>query len=124
MSKFTFTHTLDDLKITHEFEAIHVNKVVENFEDFLRGCGFVFDGNLEIVEQDSTDYTNYTFSLGADTISLMDDCMIGIEGAEGSDYISVDPAGAVGSAGPYDTYLGDWDTQCKNIDTIAKGRKK
>jgi hypothetical protein len=51
MSKFTFVHTVNDLKITHEFEVIHLNYVIENFESFLRGCGFVFDGNLEIVEK-------------------------------------------------------------------------
>jgi hypothetical protein len=51
MSKFTFAHTLDDLKITHEFEEIQLNNVIENFESFLRGCGFIFDGNLEIVEK-------------------------------------------------------------------------
>lgn len=25
--------------------------LLEDFEDFLRGCGFVFDGHLEIVEE-------------------------------------------------------------------------
>jgi len=120
MSKFTFTHTLDDLKITHEFDEIQLNNVIENFESFLRGCGFVFNGNLEIIENSNFEFSSH----GCETVSFLGDSMIGIEGAAGSDYISIDPSGAVGSAGPYDTYLGDWDTQCKNIDTIAKGKNK
>jgi len=116
MSKFTFTHTLDDLKITHEFEAIQINKVVENFEDFLRGCGYVFDGNLEIVEQEKFPLEEY------ETFSTMNLNLDGIEGAVGSDYIYVTPPGGAGGADC--DYVGDWDTQCKNIDKLAKGRSK
>lgn len=41
----------DEFKITMEFETINLIDIVENFENFLKGCGFIFDG-LEIVEKD------------------------------------------------------------------------
>jgi hypothetical protein len=34
-----------------EFEAIKLDEIVANFEDFLRGCGFdLVGGHLEFVE--------------------------------------------------------------------------
>lgn len=36
-------------KVTHEFNALHINTVFERFEDFLRGCGYVFDGHIEVI---------------------------------------------------------------------------
>lgn len=59
MSKYTFTSNFvpDQLdrcnraiKITHEFEADTIEEVCAQFEDFLRGAGFHFDGHLDIVE--------------------------------------------------------------------------
>lgn len=35
-----------------ESSAVTIDKVLEDFEDFLRGCGYYFKGNLEIVEDD------------------------------------------------------------------------
>jgi hypothetical protein len=32
-----------------EFEAVMLDEIVANFEDFLRGCGFDFDGHLTIL---------------------------------------------------------------------------
>ena len=58
MSKYTFTSNFvpDQLdtsnsavKITHEFEADTIEEVCSQFEDFLRGAGFYFDGHLDIV---------------------------------------------------------------------------
>ena len=37
-------------RIVHEFEDGGLDSVIENFECFLRGCGFGFSGSLEIVE--------------------------------------------------------------------------
>lgn len=57
----TVTH-----KNTMEFDEDKLDFVVAEFQDFLRGCGFYFDGRLEIVddEQESDD---------ADTdVSVMD----------------------------------------------------
>ena len=32
-----------------EFKAVMLDEIVANFEDFLKGCGFIIDGHLEIV---------------------------------------------------------------------------
>jgi hypothetical protein len=118
MSKFSFSHTQDDLKVIYEFEAIHISKIVENFESFLRGCDFVFD-SLEIVSDSSRSDTDNlsnidTFSFydpdsafrEAPTQPTMSDCS----------NVNVCP----GAAGVPDTIsLGDWSTQCKNFDTIT-----
>jgi hypothetical protein len=57
MSKFTFICEDEPMpfadaivtKKTFEFNADHLNSVVGEFETFLRGCGFHFEGNLEFV---------------------------------------------------------------------------
>jgi hypothetical protein len=33
-----------------EFESVELSEIVSHFEDFLRGCGFNFDGHLDFVE--------------------------------------------------------------------------
>jgi len=38
--------------VGHEFQATQLPEIVANFEDFLRGCGFIIDGHFEIVEDD------------------------------------------------------------------------
>ncbi len=59
MSKYTFTSDwvpdqLDRsnraVKVTHEFEADTIEEVCAQFEDFLRGAGFHFDGHLDIID--------------------------------------------------------------------------
>lgn len=40
--------TLDN-RITYETENIHIDQILEDVEDFLRGCGFKFEGKLDIV---------------------------------------------------------------------------
>ena len=59
MSKFTFTSSFvpDQLdrsntasKTTVEFEADTLDEVLGKFTDFLRGAGFCFDGDVEIVD--------------------------------------------------------------------------
>ena len=35
-----------------EFEAMMLDEIVANFEDFLRGCGFEFDGHLDFVKDE------------------------------------------------------------------------
>lgn len=39
-------------KITHEFEADTLTEALEAYQYFLKGCGFHFSGELEIVEDD------------------------------------------------------------------------
>jgi len=59
MSKFTFTSNFvpDQLdrcnraiKITHEFEADTIEEICAQFEDFLRGAGYYFEGHLDFVD--------------------------------------------------------------------------
>jgi hypothetical protein len=33
-----------------QFEEVYLDDIVQNFESFLRGCGFHFKGNLQIVD--------------------------------------------------------------------------
>ena len=56
MPKFVFTCEHKDLwsnnqvcKNTHEFETETLNEVLENFEMFLRGAGYIFDGVIDVV---------------------------------------------------------------------------
>lgn len=59
--KFTFIaeHESGE-KITYESTKDFLPEVVQDFELFLRGCGFFFDGNLDFVEQET--YTESDFS--------------------------------------------------------------
>jgi bifunctional DNA-binding transcriptional regulator/antitoxin component of YhaV-PrlF toxin-antitoxin module len=41
-----------DSKITYEFHKEYLGDILQEFEQFLRGCGFVFDGVLDFVEED------------------------------------------------------------------------
>ena len=60
MSKFTFICEDDPMpfadaiitKKTFEFNADHLDSVIGEFETFLRGCGFHFDGYLEICKEE------------------------------------------------------------------------
>jgi hypothetical protein len=61
MPKFVFTCEHKDIwtnnqvcKNTHEFETETLNEVLQNFEMFLRGAGYVFDGVIDVVP--SEDY--------------------------------------------------------------------
>lgn len=76
MSKFTFICEDEPMlyegiitKKTFEFNADTLDGVIGEFESFLRGCGFYFDGYLEMVEpnqkvaEDEDDLDLYTESL-------------------------------------------------------------
>jgi len=39
-----------DNRVTMEFNKETLTEVIAQFQDFLRGCGYYFDGNLEIVD--------------------------------------------------------------------------
>jgi hypothetical protein len=39
-------------KINMEFEAEYIDDVLEEFAMFLRGCGYVIDGRLDVVPHD------------------------------------------------------------------------
>lgn len=65
MSKYTFICEYTDLmtgdtvgeKITHEVRAESLTSVIESFERFLKGAGFVFNGQLDIVNEE--EYSNH-----------------------------------------------------------------
>ena len=62
MSKFTFICEDEPMpfsngsitKKTFEFECVHIDDVVAEFETFLRGCGFHFEGRLELCNNEQT----------------------------------------------------------------------
>lgn len=43
-------------KIIHEFHAVGLSDMLEQYEAFLKGCGFVFDGTLDIEEPYEDDF--------------------------------------------------------------------
>jgi hypothetical protein len=43
----------EQAKLTMEIDAQIYTDVLLHFEDFLRGCGYTFDGNIEIVEKEA-----------------------------------------------------------------------
>ena len=51
--KYTFTYEFDGVKNTTEFTAIGLATLLENFELFLKGNGFVLKGNIDVVEDES-----------------------------------------------------------------------
>ena len=58
MPKFTLTCEHDGhspSKNTLEFDAVFLDDVLEGFRQFLKGCTFEFDGNLEIVAEYTPD---------------------------------------------------------------------
>lgn len=68
MPKFVFTCEHKDLwsnnqvcKNTHEFETETLNEVLENFEMFLRGAGYIFDGVIDVVptEENYPEYADH-----------------------------------------------------------------
>jgi hypothetical protein len=48
--KFTLIGEQDSFKTTQEFDEYSLPTVLENITVFLRGCGYHFDGSLEIVD--------------------------------------------------------------------------
>ena len=74
MARYTFTcehfdynnFTGEELDVaskhTTEFRADDLTTMLENFELFLRGAGFVFDGVIDVVKPEDDDLTNFGFS--------------------------------------------------------------
>ena len=51
--KYLFIQEYKDSKITHEFDGqTDLYEVIEQFEHFLRGAGFHFEGHLDIVNEE------------------------------------------------------------------------
>jgi hypothetical protein len=51
--KYTLTCTDGNFTNTVEFEQDFLPSVLENMQLFLRGCGFYFDGTLDIINEDT-----------------------------------------------------------------------
>jgi len=55
MSKFTFICEADDGAVfTATQERDDLDIVLEDFQNFLRGCGYYFDGNVAIISEDGS----------------------------------------------------------------------
>jgi hypothetical protein len=71
MSKFTFICEDEPMpfsngvvtKRTAEFCCVSLPDVLQEFEMFLHGCGFHFDGVIDIVKEESDDLDEYTDKL-------------------------------------------------------------
>jgi hypothetical protein len=50
MSDYTFMVEGDGRHVTYTCETVQLQEVLEHFQDFLRGAGFYFTGNLEFVD--------------------------------------------------------------------------
>lgn len=51
-NKHSFIHEATTRTVTVVSEAETLPDIVEAFEDYLRACGFIFDGHLDIIEED------------------------------------------------------------------------
>ena len=72
MSKYTLTvEHCDNTKVTVEFEAETLDRVLENTEYFLKGAGFFFDGNLDFVQDDSDSITTDNIDLSPSIFDTM-----------------------------------------------------
>jgi hypothetical protein len=57
LMEFKLTQSYDSTRtVTTTTTAVTLDDILEEFEMFLRGCGFVIDGTLDIVPND-TEYT-------------------------------------------------------------------
>lgn len=47
--------SIDYTEVTVKTSAEQLTDIISAFEDYLRGCGFHFDGRLELVDDDTDD---------------------------------------------------------------------
>jgi hypothetical protein len=67
--KFTLKYEYDGVVMTHEFSTPQLHEVIQQMEYFLKGSGFVFDGELDIVENHQYQIAQ-DFNLGTLDIDL------------------------------------------------------
>ena len=59
MSEFTLiSRDVEGTGVTMDFNAEYLPDVLEKFELFLKGVGYVFDGNLVILDSDDIECCN------------------------------------------------------------------
>lgn len=39
-------------RLEYQFDAINLSDMLEHYQNFLKGCGYVFDGELDIAEEE------------------------------------------------------------------------
>lgn len=54
MDRYTFSCESESRTVGHTNRAETLFEVITDFEHFLRGCSFVFDGSLDIISDDET----------------------------------------------------------------------
>ena len=58
--KYTLTCEQGTFKTTTEFEEDFLPSVLENMQLFLKGCGFHFDGTLDIINEETEELYSET----------------------------------------------------------------
>ena len=62
--RFTFTKHVEDTNkfdtynLTMESSSVTLTELLLDFEAFLKGCGYVFSGELTLVEEDASSETS------------------------------------------------------------------
>ena len=54
--RFEATDSDPDSSLTKEFDAVQLSDILDEFQYFLKGCGFEFRGNLQIVPEETTSF--------------------------------------------------------------------
>ena len=70
MAKYTFISEQEsssfsdvvEAKRTVEFHADSLDQILPEFEQFLRGCGFYFEGYIDVVDENEIEDSNFDFS--------------------------------------------------------------
>lgn len=44
------------ITVENDCDELNLQEMLSMYEDFLKGCGFVFEGNLTVVSEDRTDH--------------------------------------------------------------------
>jgi hypothetical protein len=58
-------------KISTSFHADTLDQVIERMQYFLKGSGFIFDGQLDIVSEDNSDLETFKINLDNDSDIIM-----------------------------------------------------
>lgn len=61
MARFTFTkhkdvhNSYDNTSVVVSSDSLCIPELLEDFADFLRGCGYRFNGSIEVVPEESSE---------------------------------------------------------------------
>lgn len=59
--------------ITKEFQAVSLDTILQEFQYFLKGAGFEFNGNIEVVPEENYDETLKTLTTGGFDLDMYPD---------------------------------------------------